>query len=110
MSRIFWRPWPRHARMDRAPTSGARPLLLARQITMGLLSRMTGRGRPPVQEPASLASPEFKANPLPFYARLRAEEPVHRRRLALTGETAWLVTRYDDVAMVLKDERLVKDR
>ena len=26
-----------------------------------------------------------------------------------TREPAWLVTRYDDVAMVLKDERFVKD-
>src|SRR5207248_104226 len=26
-----------------------------------------------------------------------------------TKETAWLITRYDDVAMVLKDDRLVKD-
>jgi cytochrome P450 PksS len=26
-----------------------------------------------------------------------------------TRETAWLITRYDDVAMVLKDERFVKD-
>jgi cytochrome P450 PksS len=26
-----------------------------------------------------------------------------------TGESAWLITRYDDVAVVLKDERFVKD-
>src|SRR5205814_1772562 len=39
---------------------------------------------------------------------LRAEEPVYCMRL-LQGEMAWLVTRYDDVALVLKDDRFVKD-
>ena len=55
-----------------------------------------------------LASPRFKADPHGFYARLRATAPVHR--VALPGQqTAWLVTRYDDVAAVLKDGRLAKD-
>jgi len=52
---------------------------------------------------------EFKADPFPFYARLRTEEPVSRVTLP-DGQQAWLVTRYDDVAMVLKDERFAKDR
>ena len=55
----------------------------------------------------NLARPEFKANPYPFYARLRAEAPVCRTKLL--GQPAWLVTRYDDVVSVLRDERLVKD-
>jgi len=54
-----------------------------------------------------LARPEFKANPYPFYARLRAEAPVCRGTLLL--QPTWLVTRYDDVLMVLRDERFVKD-
>ncbi len=58
--------------------------------------------------PVNIASPGFKANPFPFYARLRAEAPVYRMSLP-TRETAWLITRYDDVALVLKDERFVKD-
>jgi cytochrome P450 PksS len=74
---------------------------------MGLLSLLTGNGRPP-REAVNFASPEFKANPYPFYARLRAEAPVCRVTLP-TREPAWLVTRYDDVALVLKDERFVKD-
>jgi cytochrome P450 PksS len=49
-----------------------------------------------------LASPRFKANPHPFYARLRAEAPVHRVRLSF-WLSAWLVTRYDDAVFVLKD-------
>jgi cytochrome P450 PksS len=57
----------------------------------------------------NLGSAEFKANPYPFYARLRAEAPVYHARLS-NRQSAWLVTRYDDVLAVLKDERLVKDR
>jgi len=50
-----------------------------------------------------LASPAFKANPYPYYARLRVQAPVFRIR-AMFGLTAWLITRYDDVFRVLKDE------
>ena len=46
-----------------------------------------------------LASPRFKANPYPFYARLRAEAPVYRTKLA--NQQVSLVTRYDDVLTVL---------
>src|SRR5262245_31822969 len=62
----------------------------------------------PAMMAPQLASPQFKANPYPFYARLRAESPVYRTVLP-NRQTAWLVTRYDDVVAVLKDERLVKD-
>jgi cytochrome P450 PksS len=50
----------------------------------------------------------FKANPFPFYAQLRAEAPVFLVTLP-TRQRAWLITRYDDVLNVLKDERLAKD-
>ena len=56
-----------------------------------------------------LASPRFKANPYPFYARLREEAPVWRTTLR-DGRTAWLVTRYDDVARILKDDTFAKDK
>jgi cytochrome P450 len=55
----------------------------------------------------NIASPEHKANPFPFYKQLRAESPVHRVVLP-HGQPAWLVTRYDDVVMVLKDQRFAK--
>jgi cytochrome P450 len=59
-------------------------------------------------ESPDLASPQFKANPHPFYAHLREEAPLWRTTLA-DKRTAWLVTRYEDVAGVLKDDRFAKD-
>ncbi len=60
-------------------------------------------------ETVDIASSAFKANPYPYYARLRAEAPVHR--VSLPGkQTTWLVTRYDDVSAMLKDDRFVKNR
>lgn len=56
-----------------------------------------------------IGSPRFKADPFPFFARLRAEDPVHRHALS-GGRAAWLVTRYDDAVKVLTDGRFVKDR
>src|SRR5579859_308807 len=57
----------------------------------------------------NITSPEFKANPHPFYARLRAEAPVYRTVLP-DKLPAWLITRYDDVLATLKDEqRFCKD-
>jgi cytochrome P450 PksS len=59
--------------------------------------------------PINIAGPTQKANPFPFYARLRAEQPVFAVRLP-DKQTAFLVARYDDVVGVLKDERLAKDK
>jgi cytochrome P450 len=42
------------------------------------------------------------------FARLRAEEPVCRVRVA-TGDEVWLVTRYDDVRAVLGDRRFSRN-
>ena len=44
----------------------------------------------------NLASPQFKADPYPFYARLRVEAPVYRTVLP-DRQVAWLVTRYDEI-------------
>jgi cytochrome P450 PksS len=55
----------------------------------------------------AITSSAFKADPFPYYARLRRESPVHE--VMLPGrQRAWLVTRYGDVAALLKDERFVK--
>jgi cytochrome P450 PksS len=56
-----------------------------------------------------IVSPQFKANPFPLVASLRASQPVFRT--ALPDKTpVWLLTRYEDVATLLKDERFVKDK
>lgn len=56
-----------------------------------------------------ISSSQFKADPFPYYRRLRDEAPVYRVTLQ-DGQKVWLVTRYDDVVTVLKDDRFVKDR
>ncbi|MEO8083169.1 MAG: cytochrome P450 [Ardenticatenales bacterium] len=59
-------------------------------------------------EHVDITSAAHKADPFPYYGRLRAESPVHE--VLLPGkQKAWLITRYDDVVAALKDERLVKD-
>lgn len=59
--------------------------------------------------PVNILSRDFKANPFPFYAQLRAEAPIYCTKLP-DKRKAWLVTRYDDVAALLKDDRFAKDR
>lgn len=58
-------------------------------------------------KPVDVTSPQFKANSFPFYAQLRAEAPVYHH--ATPKNPLWLITRYQDVASVLKDERFAKD-
>src|SRR4029450_5669620 len=47
--------------------------------------------------------PEFLADPYPTYHRLRDEDPVHHSPLDF-----WVLTRYEDVAAVLRDPRFIK--
>ncbi len=57
----------------------------------------------------NIVSAEFKANPFTFLAQLRTSQPVYQT--ALPDKTpVWLITRYADVAALLKDERFVKNR
>jgi cytochrome P450 len=59
----------------------------------------------------NIVSAEFKANPFPLLATLRATEPVFRTHLPDKTKTpVWLVTRYGDVFTLLKDERFPKNR
>src|SRR5262245_10057587 len=48
--------------------------------------------------------PELLADPYPTYHRLRAEDPVHQSPLGF-----WVLTRYEDVASVLRDPRFIKE-
>lgn len=56
-----------------------------------------------------LSTHAFKVGAYAFYARLRREQPVFGLTLQ-DKRRAWLITGYDDVMGVLKDERFVKDR
>jgi cytochrome P450 PksS len=59
----------------------------------------------------NIVSPQFKANPFPFLATLRATQPIYRTTLPDKVKTpVWLVTRYEDVNTLLKDERFPKNR
>lgn len=52
--------------------------------------------------------PAFAADPYPVYTRMRETSPIHRVTLP-DGRGAWLVTRYEDAAAVLRDKRFVKN-
>jgi len=59
----------------------------------------------------NIVSAEFKADPFPLLARLRASEPVYRTTLPDKVKTpVWLLTRYEDAGALLKGERFVKNR
>jgi cytochrome P450 len=57
----------------------------------------------------NIVSAEFKADPFPFFARLRASDPVYRTMLP-DKTPVWLLTRYDDVNALLRDQRFTKNR
>jgi cytochrome P450 len=48
--------------------------------------------------------PELHANPYPFYRRLREADPVHPSTFG-----TWILTRYDDAVMVLRDPRFGRE-
>ena len=50
--------------------------------------------------------PEVQANPYPLYKQLREEDPVHWSEAL----DAWVLTRYDDVVAVLRDQRFSAER
>jgi cytochrome P450 PksS len=62
-----------------------------------------------IPAPVDITTRAWKRDPFPHYARLRVEQPVCRVKLGRMD--AWLVTRYDDVLTVLKDDkRFIKNR
>ena len=54
------------------------------------------------QQGFSPFSPEFLANPYPFYALLRRNDPVHWNQTI----NIWILTRYEDMLPVLRDDEL----
>ncbi len=64
-----------------------------------------------INQQVNIVSAEFKANPFPLLASLRAREPIFRTHLPdKTRTPVWLITRYEDVFTLLKDERFPKNR
>lgn len=61
-----------------------------------------------VIEMMNVTKPEFWANPYDHYARWREHTPVYRAVLS-GSRSAWMVSRYDDVAALMKDQRFAKD-
>lgn len=56
----------------------------------------------------NLISPAFKANPYPAFSWLRTNAPVYQ--INMQGDRpAWIISRYEDVDTVLKDQRFVKN-
>ncbi len=53
----------------------------------------------------TLADPKVMQNPYPYYARLRAEDPVHFDE----GIRTWLVTRHEDIVAVARDTEVYSD-
>ncbi|HQV28964.1 MAG TPA: hypothetical protein PKZ61_12785, partial [Thermoflexales bacterium] len=61
---------------------------------------------PPI--PSNFNDPAFRADPYPFYTRMRQTAPVAPMK-AIMGAQSWLITRYDDVVSALKDPRFSSD-
>jgi cytochrome P450 len=57
-----------------------------------------------------LWAPQTRANPLPFYARMRQEAPVVRLMDPYFGVPVWVVSRYKAAVELLRDPRFVKDQ
>lgn len=55
-----------------------------------------------------VADPQYRTDPYPIFARMRAEAPVCEIAVGRLMRF-WAVTRYDDVVSLLKDERVTKN-
>jgi cytochrome P450 len=61
-------------------------------------------------KPIDITGPHFRANPFPMFKQWRDQTPVVPVR-DMMNKRAWLVTRYDDVETLLKDDtRFVKNQ
>ncbi|MBM3646355.1 MAG: cytochrome P450 [Alphaproteobacteria bacterium] len=65
---------------------------------------MTPPGKAETQLEFNPLDPDFIVDPYPYYRRLREAAPVLR-----TPQGFWLITRYHDVALALRDKRFGKD-
>jgi cytochrome P450 len=59
---------------------------------------------------ARLLEPEIRADPYPFYRRLRETAPVHWDASSAGSVGAWVLTRHADVMAALRDARMTATR
>jgi cytochrome P450 PksS len=60
--------------------------------------------------PVDMQATAFRADPYPFYARMRRETPIFRTMVpGMSRSAAWVVTRYDDIVGALKHPALSSD-
>jgi cytochrome P450 len=53
-----------------------------------------------------LVSQAFQANPFPTFAQMRIQDPVHQVNMTtITGGKYWMITRYEDVEAILRDNK-----
>ena len=97
------RAWPRPTRRPSRPTSttgrgapGSSPYRA--DLRDGELSRMAET------DLFNPLSPDFHADPYPFYRRLRETDTVHQSALGF-----WVLTRYEDCVASLRDPRFGRD-
>jgi cytochrome P450 len=65
----------------------------------------------PFPPPGAFPPPQLLTDPYPFYAALRASQPVFRLPVGeSSGPGVWLLTRHADVHAVLRDARFSVDR
>jgi len=61
-------------------------------------------------EDFDLLDPEIQQCPIPHYARMREESPVHRANLGGMGGSGYLITRHEDVSDVLLNHEVFSSR
>lgn len=59
-----------------------------------------------MQKDLDLFSPAFQADPFPTFAQMRTQDPVYELKVpTIAGRKYWVVTRYEDIERVLKDNK-----
>lgn len=56
-----------------------------------------------------ILTPQARANPQALYAEMRREQPAYRHVWSDSKLPLWVLTRYEDCVLVLKDQRLGKN-
>lgn len=93
----------------RPPGVGAPHITESQAVVSRVLQKKEKAMAQSTETELDLTSSAFKANPYPTFALLRANDPIHRLSTS-NGQSSWLITRYTDADIVLRDERFIKNR